>query len=375
MTLKITLLIAACIAGCSIGGNEARDTATVSVEVWKLVLWAVGALVALTAVRLIWESVLMPIARRTKTNLDIMILQGTVRPAQWTAFLIVLNMASYACFQNTPEVSTYVLWTVSQKAIFSLLVFSIAAIVYGVTKAFVEWHAERVAVSGGMRLDNRFTLIFRKAAKFVFFFIAVTIVLDHFGIQVSGLLATAGIASLAVAFAAQETLSNMISGLVMLLDRPFSPGDRIELADGKVGDVLDVGLRSTKIVSFDNTVINMPNSEIAKAQVVNISAPDATYRIRSSVGVAYGTDLRKVKTILFDIMRSHAEVLEEPEPAVFFTEFGDSALKMFFACSVADYRNQFRVRDELNMGIKDRFEEQGIEIPFPQRVVHIQKEK
>jgi MscS family membrane protein len=114
---------------------------------------------------------------------------------------------------------------------------------------------------------------------------------------------------------------------------------------------------------------------VAKSQITNFSAPNPYVTIRQKIGVAYRSDLRKVKSILIEIMRGNGEVLPDPAPAVFFTEFGDSALNLLMICWVADYRNRLRITDELNMAIKDRFEAEGIEIPFPQRTVHVRSEE
>lgn len=334
-------------------------------------LWALIALLSTQAVMLLWKAVLLPIARRTRTNLDVAIFKATQKPVQALAAFILLRLGSRIAVVESPALAGHEPWPVWEGILYVGTVLAGASLVYAIAHAVTDWYAEEFAAKTSSRLDDQFMVLFRKIAKFVFLFIALTIIFSHFDIQITGLLATAGVASLAVAFAAQETLANMIAGFVLMVDRPFVIGDRIQLGNGEVGDVVDIGLRSTKMLSFDNTIITVPNSDVAKSQIVNLNAPDAQVKIRQTMGVAYGTDLRRTKAILMEIMAAHPDILKTPEPAVYFTEFAESSLNLLFVCWVADYRERHRILDELNMAIKDRFEASGIQIPFPQRDVNL----
>jgi len=256
-------------------------------------------------------------------------------------------------------------------ALYILTVLALALLAEALIRGTLDWYLAEVAHRTQTTLDDEFLPLLKKLNIVVVLTLAVTVILGHFGVELGGLLATAGIASLAVALAAQETLSNVFAGLSLLLDKPFREGDRIELADGRLGDVTEVGLRTTKILTRQNTVLVIPNKQLADDQIINHVYPDVRYRLITQIGVAYSTDLRVAKQIILDILSEQEGVLKDPPPSVDFVEFGDSALVLRIVFWLESYRDRFRALDKFNMAANDWFRQEGIEIPYPIRTVHL----
>jgi small-conductance mechanosensitive channel len=173
--------------------------------------------------------------------------------------------------------------------------------------------------------------------------------------------------------AAKDTLAHMISGFTLMLDRPFRIGDRIQLAGGQVGDVLDIGLRSTKIKTLDSQQLVIPNSDLCNTMVTNQSFPDKRAKGRVIVGVAYGSDVEQVKRVLMEVALEVELVLRDPAPESFFISFGDSALVMNLFFWVEHHSDLMAVSDRINTLIIKRFRENNIQIPFPTRAVIMDK--
>ncbi|MFH1114957.1 MAG: mechanosensitive ion channel family protein [Pseudomonadota bacterium] len=191
------------------------------------------------------------------------------------------------------------------------------------------------------------------------------------GLPTYSLITGLGIGGLAVALAGREALSNIIGTIMIILDRPFKLGDYINLTEGERGEVVHVGLRSTRIRTRDDILISIPNSVIANAKMINESAPLSMSRIRIKVGVAYGSDLTKVERILLAVAQHNNRVLPDPAPRLRFRGFGDSSLDFELLCWIEFPRRKGRTIHELNWAIKEEFEKQGIVMPFPQRDVNI----
>jgi small-conductance mechanosensitive channel len=199
---------------------------------------------------------------------------------------------------------------------------------------------------GDSRAGQHLGTLTKNLTAVVLLSLGVMAVLSIWQVSVTPLLASAGIVGAAVAFASKDTIANFLGGISILVDRPYSVGHYIILDSGERGEVVDIGLRSTRIKTRDD------------------------FRIRTPVGVAYGTDIDQVEALLLEIAAASPGVENEPEPRVRFRSFGDSALLMELLCWVDDPMNRGRIGHELNKEIYRKFNEEGIVIPFPQRDVH-----
>ena len=229
------------------------------------------------------------------------------------------------------------------------------------------------------RDDSRFTLIqhrtlplFNNLLVILVVALALYFVFLAWKIDVTAWIASAGILGLAISFAAKDTLANLFSGVFILTDAPFKLGDFILLDSGERGEVTHIGIRSTRLLTRDDVEITVPNSIMGNAKITNeTGGPHEQYRIRVKVGVAYGSDIDKVKSVLMDVAASQPEVCKAPAPRVRFRAFGDSSLDHELLCWVDKPVLRGRVTHLLNTAVYKRFIKEGIDIPFPQRDVFI----
>jgi len=296
------------------------------------------------------------------------------RPLKWLAqntatpvFLLIVAAGAQVIFgrlAQLPRVRDLPVTPYLSGASYVLTALSVAWVVYGLLKGMGEWCLSAFrAPTGGPALNSELFPALRLAVKVLLIFVAGIVVLDHYGVKLTAVFGVAGVASLMMALAAQDTLANLIAGFSILLDRPFRPGDRVELADGRIGDVQEIGLRSTKILSFDHTYYVVPNSEMAKSSVVNHSYPSDRVKVRQTIAAAYGSDVTEVKRLLIETCRAHPLVLREPAPEAFLTQLGEATLQVTFAFWIDDFRQRARVADEIHTSLYERFQQAGIPMP------------
>ncbi len=196
-------------------------------------------------------------------------------------------------------------------------------------------------------------------------------ILAFWQINLTPLLASAGLAGIIVGLAAKDTLGNFFGGISVFLDRPFKPGDWIVLRSGERGRVVNIGLRSTRIVTRDDILITIPNSVIVSTKIVNESAPSRRMRVRVKVSVANTSDVDEVKETLLKVANENSLVLADPEPRVRFRGFGDGSLDYELLCWTANPKDKGRLIHQLGTAVVKAFKEVGIGLPNPQREVYL----
>jgi small-conductance mechanosensitive channel len=223
--------------------------------------------------------------------------------------------------------------------------------------------------------DIVFDLLNRFAGALIYA-LACILALDKLGVNVMPFIAGAGVAGIAIGFAAKDTLSNLIAGILLIVDRPFEVGDRIELwqtpkNSATWGDVIDIGLRATKIRTTDNIVIIIPNNEIMLRDIINYTAIDSKIRVRVNIGVAYDADLKKAKKLILEVVESMQWAAKEPPPVVVVNNFGESSVDLQLRVWIENARKRIHTISYVTDHVKEVFDREGIEIPYPKRDIQI----
>jgi small-conductance mechanosensitive channel len=226
------------------------------------------------------------------------------------------------------------------------------------------------------KVDDIIFDLLKKFSGAIIYATAVILALDTLGINVMPFVAGAGVAGIAVGFAAKDTLSNLIAGVLLIIDRPFEVGDRIEVwsapaGSASWGDVIDIGLRATKIKTTDNIVIIIPNNEIMKRDIVNYTIISTHIRVRINVGVAYDADIEKAKKLVLDVADSVDWISKSPAPKVVVRSFGESSVDLQLRVWIHDARKRMDTISYVTDKIKTAFDKHGIEIPYPKRDITI----
>jgi small-conductance mechanosensitive channel len=207
--------------------------------------------------------------------------------------------------------------------------------------------------------------------RYVVWVVVIVLILETSGLKVSVLLASVTALLVGVGFGIQQLFSDLASGIVLLIERNLQINDVIQLEDGTVGKVIHIGLRTSKLKTREDIILVVPNSKFVNDKIINWSQMDYNTRFSVEVGVAYGSDTKLVTQVLLDCAFRNTNISTEPKPFVRFNNFGDSALEFQIYFWVKETFRVENIKSELRYAIDDEFRKHGVQIPFPQRDIHI----
>ncbi|MEW8461099.1 MAG: mechanosensitive ion channel family protein [Candidatus Thiodiazotropha endolucinida] len=336
--------------------------------------WVKGLIVLLIFIVLakVVEWIVMPLVRKltshTSTHIDDLIVQYLRSPLFWTLALIGIVASSSMMGIDESVRSTLVSFVLSVLILLWML-FAVR-----ISKLLLSEASRRAKPNAVVRPQT--LPLFTNIAAITIIVFAVYFMFQSWHVDMTAWLASAGIAGIAIGFAAKDTLANLFSGVFIMADSPYKIGDYVVLDDGGGirGKVTHIGIRSTRLLTRDVVEVTIPNSIMGNSKVVNESGgPHVKYRIRVAVGVAYGSDIDQVRDVLMSVARESETVCDQPEPRVRFRAFGASSLDFELLCWVDNPELRGRVLDALNSAVYKRFLVEGIEIPFAKQDLYIKE--
>ena len=338
------------------------------------VLISIVAIIALTisailVSRLILKRFFWPRIRKTKTELD----DRIFHLFESSLLIITLFLGMQAIIRLLEEyLGIYAGFT---DDIFFLVYWAIGVYIsFRIISIVSNWYLSRVPLIDRETIDKRLIYSIRNIFMVTVSFLALLILLDYFeitGATLTAMLAALGIGGIIVGLAAQTTLSNIITGVVLLIDRPFKIGDRIRIEQLDTwGDVIEIGWRSTRVMTMDNRLVAIPNSIIGTELVINYSTPEKIFRVETDVIVSYGPDIEYVRGLIVDTLKSEKWIMQERPVQALLFEFTESGIKFRVRCWIEDYVEIRISEDRLNTAIYKALINKKIAMPSSDLVIH-----
>lgn len=335
-----------------------------------VILWFVIAVV----VAILTNTVIRSMTKRSAMMIDDIILNAVRTPLLLLIFVYGVVNSLSALHAHIPADVISLLFTIYRFVLVVVLFY----LGYKLFKQIVVYYGKVVSKRTASRVDDVLVPVVEKVGVVIIGIAALAYALDVLNVDLTMFVAGGVVVSMVLAFAAQETISNFFSGIFLLLDRPFSEGDTIILSDGDWCEVRRIGLRTTRLFRFsDATMVSIPNNSLVNDKIVRMTDVTDPARVIINVGVAYGSDPSRVREVILGAITDNPyPLMSDPkkQPLILFDELGDSALIFKVSVWLRDREKRLDARNSLVESIYRKLTEAGIEIPFPQRVVHIRKD-
>lgn len=332
-------------------------------EYFHFLLILIGSIIFAKLFNFFLRNYIKKITQKTKSDIDDIILNIITKPL----CILIILAGLYFALKSLSILSQYKQWISSVFFVLAILLIT-----------FIASKALSVLISRVLKVQKRFEKtpkLINKIVSVVIYLIALLMILSYFKIEITPLVATLGLGGLAVGLALQNTLSNFFAGLHIISDRPVNVGDFVELPDANVsGYVDDIGWRSTKIKTLPNQIIIVPNSKLAESIIINDSLPEQEMAALVQVGVAYGSNLKKVEEVTVDVAKKIQKTVPGAvktfEPFIRYHTFGDSNINFTVILRVEKFVDKYLVTHEFIKTLKERYDKEGIEISWPVRKIY-----
>lgn len=312
------------------------------------------------------------LTRMTETTLDDEILKAVEKPI----YIAIVLAGIYLALRSISYVDPY-----SNQIHDLLSTLGIVVLAYTsvrVVNVILSWYSSSIMVKTTIPLDDKFMPVLRNFASVFIYGMMLLVILHRLGYEITPLVASLGIAGLAVGLALQDTLTNFFAGFYLFVDKPIGIGDYVELDNNVKGYVEVVGWRSTKIKTLLGYYIVVPNAKLAQGVITNYHTPEKEISVTIPVSVSYGSDLDKVERVTTEVARKILETtpggVKGVQPFIRYNEFQDSGIKFSVILRVEQFVDQYLVKHEFIKALVKGYREEGIEIPYPTRTVHMKRD-
>ena len=314
------------------------------------------------------DKIILALTRHTKTSFDDEIVSTIKNPLTW----LILSFG--LAFALKTLQSGHYLIDYSSKLVITVQILLVVVMAVRVADILINHWGGTFSKRTKSTIDRDVLPIARKSVKAVLVILALLLIMSSWDINIGGFLAGMGIAGIAIGFAVKDSLANIFGGISLILDEAYKVGDIIQLESGEIGNVVDIGLRSTKIRTRKNELMILPNGYMANSKILNHQLPDLSVRVDVNFCVEYGTEIDLVEKVISTTLKKNDYSLDEPEPTVLFLLMGDFSLNFQARFWIQDVRNRVRFQSQATKDIYNALKQAKIGIPFPTNLIHLKTE-